>query len=382
MAEFIIPSFLQNHSTNENHKKMKDILPADLDMSEGSHAWNLTRPTALLTAELCEFILPEVIKLIFPEHSYGVYLDNHAKARGMMRREATAAMGELTIYGTLGTVIPAGSVFSTASVNDEPSVDYEAVAEYIIPQSGTITVQVRCKQPGIIGNTPPNTIIFCSGKITGITSVTNTEAFTGGTETEDDESLQLRVVEYDESQGESNVGNEADYKRWATSVVGVGNATVIPASDDSGVVTIVITDTDGKPATDLLCESVYNYIMRPDNRPERLAPVNAILSVVPPTAVPIGIRATVEIQEGFTIESIKLSYFSKINAYLSVAAEEGEIKYSKVYSALSETDGVNDISSLNFAKDNGLPILGMSNIQLEPMSIPVISANDIELTSV
>ena len=89
MAEFTLPAFLQKHSTDDIHEKMRAILPPDLDMSEGGHAWNMTRPTALVVAELCEFVLPEVIKLIFPEWSYGEFLDGHAKARGITRRPAT-----------------------------------------------------------------------------------------------------------------------------------------------------------------------------------------------------------------------------------------------------------------------------------------------------
>ena len=52
MAEFTKPSFLLNRSTNDNHAKMREIIPADIDMSEGGHAWNMTRPTALIAAEI------------------------------------------------------------------------------------------------------------------------------------------------------------------------------------------------------------------------------------------------------------------------------------------------------------------------------------------
>ena len=53
MAEFTLPAFLQKHSTDDIHEKMRAILPPDLDMSEGGHAWNMTRHTALgLIAEL------------------------------------------------------------------------------------------------------------------------------------------------------------------------------------------------------------------------------------------------------------------------------------------------------------------------------------------
>lgn len=379
MAELPTPSFLQNHSTDENHAKMKAILPADIDMSEGGHAWNMTRPTALLVAEMCEFILPQVISLIIPEYSYDEFLDNHAKQRSLTRRAATAATGKITITGDQDTIIPKGSVFSTASINDEPSVDYETVEDTTIPSSGSVTINIQCTQTGAIGNTGANSIIFSSGKLTGISSVTNEEEITGGTETEDDESLIARILEYDESQGDSYVGNIADYKRWAMSVDGVGGATPIPAQDDSGVVTIVITDQNGKPATEELCKKVYNYIMRPDQPESRLAPINAILSVVPPATMAIAIKATVELEEGATIESAKLSFISNLSSYLPVAMEEKEIKYTKIFSALSAADGVNDFSDLLIGI-NGSEY-GTNNITIETISMPDISEVDIEFTA-
>lgn len=379
MAEFNIPSFLQNHSTNDIHKKMIAVLPADLDVSEGSHAWNFTRPTALIAAELCEFILPEVIKLIFPEHSYEEFLDGHAKARNIKRREATAASGEITINGKVGTAIPAGSLFSTASVNDEPSVDYETLEDVEIPESGTVVVPIQCTQVGIIGNTIENTIIMNSSRITGITAVTNEGAVTGGTATETDESLITRINEYDESQGDNFVGSAADYKRWATSVDGVGSATVIPAQDDSGLVTIIITDSNGQPATEQLCEDVYNYIMRPDDPGERLAPTNAYLSVVPPLTMTIAIKATVELDENATLESVQSSYISKLSAYLPTAMEEKEIKYTRIYSALSSTEGVNDFSDLQIGIKG--ESFGTNNIPITTSALPEISEDDIEFIS-
>ena len=379
MAEFTTPEFLLHSSPEEVHKTMVDVLPADIDLSEGSHAWNFTFPTALVVAEIREFLLPEVIKLVFPEHSYGEFLDGHAKARSITRRAATAAAGEIIITGVVGTVIPAGSLFSTASVNDEPSVDYKTLAEVTIPESGSITVEIQCTEVGIVGNTTENTIVLVASKLTGITGVTNGNAVTGGTEEESDESLIIRIDEYDKSQGDNYVGSEADYKRWATSVPGVGEATVISAQDDSGVVTIVITDANGSAATEQLCESVYNFIMRPDAPGERLAPVNALLSVVPPSTMAIAIRVTVELDGEAAIETVKTAFMNQLALYLPVAMDEQEIKYTRVAACLSATPGVNDFSDLQIGLQG--EAFGTANIPITTKQLPEVSAKDIEMTA-
>lgn len=379
MAEFITPDFLKNSSVDDLHQVMKGVLPADLDMSEGNHAWNLTRPTAIIASELREFILPEVIKLAFPEWSYGQFLDGHAKARSITRRAATAASGEITITGEANLTIPAGSLFSTASVNDEPSVDYKTMAEVKIPESGSVIAAVECTQTGTVGNTTENTVVLVASKLTGITAVTNEDPITGGTEEEGDESLINRIMEYDKSQGDNYVGSVADYKRWATSVPGVGEATIISAQDDSGLVTIILTDANGEAATEQLCNSVYNYIMRPDDHGERLAPVNALLSVVPPSTMAIIIKATVELDSDATVESVKAAFMQKLAAYLPLAMDEQEIKYTKIAAALSAAAGVNDFTDLQIGLKG--EAYGTANIPITTTQLPEVSEEDIEITA-
>lgn len=382
MPEFITPKFLENNSTDEVHEKMMAILPEDLDMSQGGHAWNMTRPTALVIAELCEFILPEVVRLIFPEWSYGEYLDGHAKARSITRRAATAAVGELTITGNAGTVVPAGSLFSTAAINEEPSVDYETLEEVKIPSSGSVTVEIQCTQTGTAGNTTSNTIVLLAQNIDGITGVTNAANVTGGVDEEDDDSLISRILEYDKSQGDSFTGSMADYKRWATSVNGVGEATIIPSNDDTGLVKIVLTDANGAPANEQLCTAVYNYIMRPDDPGSRLAPVNAFISVEPPATISIGIKATIELEEGAAIEAVKAAYLTALAVYLPVALTDGEVKYSRVSAILSGVEGVNDFNNLQIGiKNNGVVTYGTANIQIDTYQLPAINEADMELTT-
>lgn len=382
MADFNTPTFLLNHSVDEIHQTMREILPPDIDISEGGHGWNMTRPTALVAAEICEFILPEVVKLIFPEWSYGEFLDGHAKARGITRRAATAATGKITITGPANTVIPAGSLFSTASVNDNASVDYMTTEAATIPESGSVLVDVQCTQTGTVGNTGEGTIVLVSSKITGITAVTNEEAVTGGTEEESDDSVKGRIEDYDKSQGENFVGSVADYKRWATSVPGVGEVTVIPARDDTGMVTIILTDANGAPATENLRNMVYNHIMRPDDPGERLAPVNALLTVSAPSTMDIGIAATVELTEDATIESVKAAFLTNLALYLPTAMDEEEIKYTRVASVLSSTAGVNDYANLKIGiKSSDPTTYGTENIPIEITQLPTIESEDLVLTS-
>lgn len=382
MSEYVTPEFLKNRSVEDNFGKITATMPQDIDLSAGNHAWNMTRPAALAMAEICEAILPRVLQVIIPGWSYGEFLDGHAQTRNLTRRAATAATGEITITGTAGTVIPTGSLFSTAAVGDEPSVDYATAVSATIPAEGTVTIPVQCTQTGIVGNTPAGTIILVSSKLKNITSVTNAEAVTGGTEQESDEDFQSRICEYDADQGNSYTGSVSDYKRWATSVPGVGEATIIPAQDDSGLVRIILTDSNGAPATTNLCQSVYNYIMKPETPDKRLLPIGASIEVSPPDTINISVKATVELIEGATLEAVKAAYMTALAAYLPEAFSDGEIKYSRVWAVLSATAGVNDFANLQVGiKSGGSVSYGTANISVSAAQLPTITADDLVLTA-
>lgn len=381
MSEYVTPDFLKNRSTEDNFRKITEILPKDIDLSSANHAWNMTRPTALAMAEICEAILPRVLQQIIPGWSNGTYLDGHAKSRNMYRREGRPAIGEITITGRAGVVIPTGSLFSTAAINDEPSVDYATTVSATIPESGSVTIPVKCVINGIAGNTPANTVVMLSSKIDGITSITNAGAITGGTEEETDESLQARIDEADQNQGNSFTGCPADYKRWATSVAGVGAATVIPAKDDTGLVQLILTDANGDSATTNLCDEVYNYIMRPDEPDKRLAPIGAVLSVSPPDTIEISIKATVELKDTATIDAVKAAYAARLAEYLPEAFSDGEIKYSRVWACLASTAGVNDFTALQIGiKDGDSVTYGTANISVSAAQLPTIAVEDLALT--
>lgn len=383
MAEFETPAFLQNHSTDDFQKLGLSAFPADIDASEGGHAWNVTRSPALMAAEICEYIIPEAIKVFMPEWSYGTYLDGHAKSRAMKRHEATRATGEITITGKAGAIIPLGSLFVTTAINDDPSSEYATTEAATIPEEGSITVGIECVIPGISGNTAANTIVHVGSKLDDITSVTNAEAVTGGTEEESDESLIARILEYDRSIGDSYGGTPADYKRWAESVDGVGTAEVIPAQDTSGLVTIVLLDANGDPANEALCEAVYNYIMAPNDQENRRAPTGAILAVVAPETVEIAIKSTVELEDEATIEAVSAAYLDLLLAYLPEAMEDEEIKYTRITRELSKTSGVNDYADvqIGIVGEDGTVTYGETNLKISDRSLPTISIENLHLTA-
>ena len=204
------------------------------------------------------------------------------------------------------------------------------------------------------------------------------QATSGGIDEETDASLIERIAAYEEMQGLSFVGNDTDYKRWAEEVNGTGVATVVPPveDDNSGTITIVLTDTLGKPATEELCQQVYDYIVSPEDRDKRKAPVNgAKLSVIPPVVVNISVTAEIELAEDATLETVKTEFLKNAAAYMAVVPEDKEVKYTKIGAILSVTGGVQDYTAASL-QVNG----GTENIAIAVNEFPQILAENVTFT--
>lgn len=255
------PDFLQNQDVDTIYNRMKENLPEDIDTEEGSFFWDVARPVAIEKAEMVEFQLNEVLKVCFPQWAYGEYLDLHAEMVGLQRRPAVPASGYVTVTGQPGTYLPAGTELATPAVGDQPSIIFRTKEALYLDESGTGTVEVEATTPGTIGNVAANTITLMVQPVPGITSITNPEPTTGGTEEEDDESLRMRY--FQRVRAPSTGGNKADYINWALEVPGVGGVSVIPVRDGPGTVSVAIINTNKEPADQTLVDKVQNYIAPP-----------------------------------------------------------------------------------------------------------------------
>ena len=375
MSDFPIPDFIYEMSADNIHARMKKNLPNDIDASEGQFPHDFTYPSALQIAYACEYVLIEALKLAFPPYSSGELLRVHAASNNLFIKEATYSRGTITVTGEAGTIIPLGAIFSTESTATTESIDFATLEEAVIPESGTVDIAIRCTEAGANGNVSAGTIVLKSSDLPSeITSVTNAAATSGGTDEETEEALRERIADVEQTKGLSHVGSVADYKRWAESVDGVGEALPVPASDDSGTVTIILTDANGDPASAELCEAVYDYIMGvEENQSDRQVNVNASLVVKAPEGLTITISATVYTDGSESLSDIKTYFLGNLNSYLLSASEKGTVRYSEICKLLLNTPGVYDY-------ENVLVNGGTSNISVEKDELAVATASSITLT--
>lgn len=390
------PEFLLGQSADEIHARMLENLPKGIDKGEGGIPWDFTRPSALEKAEMVEFTLNETIKLIFPQWSYGKWLDYHGERENVYRRAANHASGNLNVTGAVGTIIPSGYQFATAS-DLTASVIFETLESTVLSgepdASGMVTnaVEIRAVEGGTNGNVDADSIKLMVTPLKGISKLSNPEAMTGGTSEEDDEQFLVRILDAMRS-GNSMVGNNADYIRWAKEVPAVGQVIVDPEWNDptlpdnfhytdkaghqrcAGAVRLIIVDDNGYPANKQILDAVYLHIAgTSDTDIERLLPIGAHLTVAAPTAVTVTVAATVDIDDGETIKTVKERFEKGLNEYWREVAQEasddeenhtGYIRMVQVGAVLAKTAGVIDYTGL---KVNG----ATANIPITNAQYPV-----------
>ena len=370
IIDFEIPDFLKGHSAKEIQERILANITDKMDKSEGGVLWDITFPSALVIAETVEYVCVEMLRNLFPMWAEGKILDYHGENRGLTRKPAVKAVGTVKFTGKDGTKIARGTRVATTAMDASETIVIFETVEAVVIDGGVAVAGVRAIIAGVDGNVAAGRIDRLDILDENISTVTNEESAYGGLDEEEDDDYRQRIIDADEAQGISFSGCVADYKRWAMSVNGVGNAVIDTPEDGSGLVTIVITDTDGKAASEKVCQDVYNYIMRPDAPAERLAPINAVLSVISPSMTTISVRANVVLDGSVMMSGVIDNFMKLLNAYYQEACNDGYIRYNKVSAILTGIAGVEDFSGLLV---NG----GMANIAVTSDELPVTYAENI-----
>lgn len=401
---YTAPDFLEGQSVNEIHQRMLNVLPNDVDKSENSIFWDVTRPPSTEKAEFVQFELNETIKLIFPQWAYGVWLDYHAQLRGVERKRANQSSGTLLVTGVEGTEIPAGFQFATPAnvstvsssvlfrATEATTLSGEKDAQNLV----SVSIEIEAASGGTLGNVAADTVKLMVTPLSGISYISNPEAITGGTEEETDSDLRERVLEAIRY-GVSYTGCNADYIRWAKEVPAVGYVIVDPEWNDpslpesfhyvdhygttrcAGSVRLIIVDENGQPANEQILEEVYLHIMGDGiTDVARLAPIGAHLTVVAPEDLVVDISAKVVLEEEEELETVLARFVVNLSAHwLAVAmdaqtAELGtsSVRWAQVGAVLAKTTGVHDYTDLTI---NG----GEENILVTQAQYPTTGKVDV-----
>lgn len=333
------------------HQRMLDASPADIDKRPGSITYDLTAPTAI-EAESIYVELDTFANRAFADTAYDEWLDRRVAEVGLTRRPAVKATGYVTFTGTEGTPIPKGTEVSTGG---ETPIYFITIADATIT-NGMATVAAEAKVAGASGNVGPGEIRLTTGNITGITSVTNEDAFDGGVDRESDDSLRERYFE--RVRRPITSGNVYHFRQWALEVVGVRDVRVYPEWNGPLTVKVVVLADDGVPSQALI-DAVKSHI-------ESVRPIGADVTVVGAIDYGIDVAATLYLAEGADLGTVRAQIVAEIEEYFrELAFSDPIVRISRIQGILLDNPAIIDYANLTL---NG----GTGNIEIVGDAIPVL----------
>lgn len=259
----------------------------------------------------------------------GESLDYLASERGLNRKQATKAKGEITfsIPEAVNHIItvPQGTVVST---NDEIPVRFCTTKTGSIAKgSMSVTIEAEAEQSGRNGNIKPRTATVAVSVPSEITAVKNPAYFHGGKDKENDTDLRERIKNTFISQ--ANGANAAYYEQLALSVEGVTKAGVLPKIRGIGTVNVYVCGNGTVVGSDAL--SKVQVLL--DEKRELVSDVKALNA----NFVAYDMNVTVTSKAGYSTTEVKMLCTEAFKDYLDSLPIGGKLYLSGLGKRLIET---------------------------------------------
>jgi uncharacterized phage protein gp47/JayE len=270
------------------------------------------------------------------------------------RKQATQSTGEVTITGVPKTAIPKETVFLAGSL------EFIIDQDYVIPDTGNITVKVKSVTYGGDANVLPNAIDKSNPQIMGVDNISNAKEINNGYDQETDDDLRERYLE--KLLHPPKAGNPAHYKLWATEVDGIWNAKVFRTWQGGGTVKVVVIGLNRKAVGPDLIEKVKKHILEE-------APIRyESLTVESATTKKVKVDVKIKLTQNANLIEVKEEIKDRIEKYFyNISFKENIVSYAKVGAEILKVPGVADYDEL---KLNG----SLGNVELKETEVPALES--------
>lgn len=324
-------------SLNDIHNLMLANIDNEYRKRQGYPTYDLTRGFAFGVKASWDLAYQTALKLDV-DNLTGSELDTFVSERtGLDRKRSTKSKGKITIVQGNGSILK-GDLFATIE-----GIQFIATESKEV-HSGDV-VQVESVIGGADMNVGINEITEMPITLQGIYKVTNTEAFTGGYDTETDNDYRNRY--YTKLRTPVNGVNANQYVLWAESVDGVGKARCIPIWNGINTVKVVLIGNDFKPASDDLVQRVQTYIDPNKNGDgSGVATIGAVTTVVKATQQSCNIDIY-GLKVSGNLEATKEAIKTNLDRYIkSTAFNKDYVSLAKIGLVIAETPNVDDYKEI------------------------------------
>ncbi|MCD7723319.1 MAG: baseplate J/gp47 family protein [Clostridiales bacterium] len=190
-----------------------------------------------------------ILKQAFAQSATGEYLEKHAALRGITRKTAASAAGELvfSLDEALDedVQIPAGTVCSCA---DDIYIQFATDSDAVISAGETsAAVGATALGSGKEYNALPGTVTVMVNPPEYVSGVTNESAFSGGTDDESDSSLRERLIS--SYSAVNNCVNEKSVRELLLTLEEITDA--LPRIGDNGELNVFLKTKSGEISEEL-----------------------------------------------------------------------------------------------------------------------------------
>lgn len=348
--------------------------PEYVDTREGSFFFIATQPAVIKFAEFYD-ALNQAVAASTIISSWEATLDRHAESFGTERLPATASVGVLKFSGATGTIISTGTTVSMEETEDFESPSFRVTEGGTIDESGVLQLQAVCTTEGQIGNVGADTVKVPQTTIEDLLSVTNENAFSGGSEVEDDTSLITRLQAKFRGEAGANV---VWYEQRALEYPGVGEVTVVPEHEGPGTVLLIVLDDESNPVDSTITDGLKDRLDPITGKGAGLAPISHNVTVTTAIELNIAVSATVTLDDDSSLDGDNAtqavrSLIQSAVVNLINALKPGEsVVYNQVLSAFFQVPGVINVSNLTLNGDSMDVVIATDPPQVAVAVAPIV----------
>lgn len=336
----------------------------DVDKREGSIIWDSGAPCCIEIA-IAYMYLQSMILNAFAASAQSPFLELRCEEQGITRDPATYAkrLGVFTNGQGGPYSLVMGTEFST--ISETNLVNFRVIEVYTengITVPGSYILQ--CTEAGTIGNEYFGEIVPVLN-LTGLATATLTDILVPG---ENDQDIEELRAEYFETVNQKPFGgNITEYRQFVEAIDGVGGTQIYPVWDGGGTVKISFIDSSFNAPSSTLIQEVQKAV-DPHYNDEYAgmglgtAPIGHVVTVVGATEFKVNIVASIELEQGYTLQQIQPSIKDSIEEYFLNLRKNWkkaddlnnysvEIIIARVRSAILNTIGVKNITDCTLNGD-------------------------------
>ena len=306
-----------------------------LDFTAGSVLRAILEANASIALWL-QWLILLVLQTMRLATSSGTDVDSFGADFGFMRLPAVVAQGSVTFsrYSpSQAALIPVGTLVSTSdgvtqfSVAADPTnAAWNSLLNgYTLGVGvGSVTTLVSAVPPGTAGNVLPNTITLLASPISGVDTVVNAAALTGGVNAESDAAFRVRF------QGFMDSRSRATKQAITYAVLNLQqglSCTVLENTDGAGMFRpgtflVTVDDGTGSPTASLLTTAQAAV--------EAVRPVGSIFAMSGPTKVSADISLTLALAPGADTGNASAAVNAAIAGFVNSLPVGASLPYTRL----------------------------------------------------